>query len=289
MINQQQPSGKPGQAPATGALAGLICLVPIVLYSLEFHSGHQNFEFRERGGSAMQLFLVHGGRQAGWRRDGVGAELTNPGHVVRAPTLQGHAPAESWSGITLSTTADYLVGRINSAGWEGFVIVGPSGGGPLVQLVAAAMPERILWAVFVDASALEDGESINAILPAELVEFARGEATASADQSVAIPAPLFTSTFMQDARLPLQEEIAPRLVPTPDGWLDEPIRLDAKGIGRVLAAYVFLDDDRALSQGLYRAAAKRLNRPVTTRAPGSREAMITRPIELASAILAVAS
>lgn len=237
----------------------------------------------------MRIVLVHGGWQGGWAWDGVVAELTKAGHEVWAPTLQGLGDNDDRAGVTLSTMADNLIGRIADKGWDRFVVVGHSGGGPLIQLVAEAMPEQVEQAIFIDAWVLADGESINAILPAELANFARGTAASSPDQSVPIPPPLFMTAFLQDGSEELHAQVEPRLVPTPGGWLDEPIRLRTAGTGDVPSGYIFLQEDRAVPQELYRASADRLTNPTTASSPGSHQAMLTRPVELAAAIVSVMS
>ena len=113
----------------------------------------------------MRIVLVHGGWQGGWAWDGVVAELAKAGHEAWAPTLQGHGDNDDRAGVTHSTMADNLIGRIADKGWDRFVVVGHSGGGPIIQLVAEAMPEQVEQAIFIDAWVLADGESINAILP----------------------------------------------------------------------------------------------------------------------------
>lgn len=232
----------------------------------------------------MKVLLIHGGWQGGWVWDGVVAALAEGGHEAWAPTLQGMGDDDARSNVTLSTMSDDLVRRVQARGWEEFAIVGHSGGGPIAQLVAEAVPTRVSRVVFVDAWVLADGESINSILPAELAEFARGTAASTPDQSVPIPPPLFMSAFMQDASEALQKEVEPKLVPTPGGWLDEPIKLRNAGTGTIPSSYIFLTEDQAVPQDLYHAAAKRLGDPRVVSAPGSHEAMLTRPAELAVAI-----
>lgn len=237
----------------------------------------------------VRVVLVHGGWQGGWAWDGVVAALEQEGHEAWAPTLEGLGNDDSRAGVTLSSMSADLVKRIKEKGWDRFVLVGHSGGGPIIQLVAEELSDRIERAIFVDAWVLEDGESINSILPAELAEFARGAAAASPDQSVAIPAPLFMGAFLQDASEDLQKSVESRLVPTPGGWLDEPIHLRVAGTGTVPSGYIFLEQDQAVPSDLYRASASRLTNPVTATSPGSHEAMLTRPAELASAIVTVMS
>ena len=60
----------------------------------------------------MRIVLVHGGWHGGWAWDGVVAELAKAGHEAWAPTLQGLGDNDDRAGVTLSTMADNLIGRI---------------------------------------------------------------------------------------------------------------------------------------------------------------------------------
>jgi len=106
----------------------------------------------------MQIVLVHGGWQGGWAWDGVADELRRMGHEVIAPTLRGLEDGDvDRSGVTMSMMARDLIDQVRELTQLDIVLVGHSGGGPLIQLVAEAMPERIGRVVFVDAWVLRDG------------------------------------------------------------------------------------------------------------------------------------
>jgi pimeloyl-ACP methyl ester carboxylesterase len=165
--------------------------------------------------------------------------------------------------------------------------VGHSGGGPLVQLVAEGLPERVTATVFVDAWVLLDGETINDVLPDDLVAAVTEMAKASPDNTVPMPVDLWRTAFMQDGSEDLQRAVEPRLVPTPFGWFDEPVELRRFGSSGIPSGYVFLEQDQAVPPDIYQAAAARLNSPRIATSPGSHEAMLTRPRELAQALLSV--
>jgi hypothetical protein len=69
--------------------------------------------------------------------------------------------------------------------------------------------------------------------------------------------------------------------------MSEPLRLPAFATSGVATSYVFLDDDVTVPKETYEANAARLNNPEVTTSPGAHEAMLSRPRELAEAILRV--
>ncbi|WP_432846334.1 alpha/beta fold hydrolase [Amycolatopsis sp. CA-161197] len=234
----------------------------------------------------MKIVLVHGGWQGGWAWDGVAEQLRAAGHDVFAPTLRGQEDGDvDRSGITLTTMVDDLIGRIEGQGFDRFVLVGHSGGGPVIQLVAERQPERVERTVFVDAWVLADGECINDLLPDELVGAVTALAGQSSDNSVTLPPEMFLGAFLQDADEALAASVAARIVPSPLGWLTEPVRLSRFFTSGVPSSYVFLQQDQAVPKTAYERSANRLADPRIVECPGSHEAMLTHPAELAKALL----
>jgi hypothetical protein len=78
-----------------------------------------------------------------------------------------------------------------------------------------------------------------------------------------------------------------RVVPCPDGWMSEPLKLPGFAGRTVPASYVFLDDDIAVTRDVYEACAARLGQPSTAVSPGGHEAMLSQPGPLADALLTV--
>ncbi|MEV4603304.1 alpha/beta hydrolase [Amycolatopsis sp. NPDC049253] len=234
----------------------------------------------------MKIVLVHGGWQGGWAWDGVAEQLRAAGHDVFAPTLRGHEDgAVDRSGVTLTTMVDDLIDRIERHGFDRFVLVGHSGGGPVIQLIAEQRPERVERTVFVDAWVLADGECINDLLPDEVVGETTALAGQSTDNSITLPPEMFLGAFMQDADEELAARVLARLVPTPLGWLTEPVRLSRFFTSGVPSSYVFLQQDQAAPKAIYERSAGRLTDPRIVECPGSHEAMLTHPAELAKALL----
>ncbi|AIJ22906.1 alpha/beta fold hydrolase [Amycolatopsis methanolica] len=92
--------------------------------------------------------------------------LTAAGHTVRALTLPGLDADADRSGIGVRDHVAAIVAAIDAEN-EPVVLVGHSGGGPLVYAAADARPDRVARIVFVDAGPLTSGASINDALPAE--------------------------------------------------------------------------------------------------------------------------
>jgi hypothetical protein len=83
-------------------------------------------------------------------------------------------------------------------------------------------------------------------------------------------------------------EVIPRLVPCPFGWFDQPIALPRFFERPLRASYILLRDDRAAPRARYEAMAARLCDPLLVECDGSHEAMLTRPGDVAIALLAAA-
>lgn len=79
---------------------------------------------------------------------------------------------------------------------------------------------------------------------------------------------------------------SPRLVPTPFGWVEQPIELPRFFNLDLRASYVFLRDDVAAPRELFEKMAARLGQPLVVECIGSHEAMLTHPDEVAHALIA---
>ncbi|HEY0449349.1 alpha/beta fold hydrolase [Actinophytocola sp.] len=228
---------------------------------------------------------VHGGWQGGWAWDAVADNLRAAGHDVVAPTLRGLEEGDvDRAGITLHDMADDLVRQLDEQGLTDFTLVGHSGGGPVIQIVADRLRTQVRRVVFVDAWVLHNGECINDVLPRELAEAVAAMAAQTPDRTVAIPADMWQATFMQDAEESTLRDTVSRLVPSPYGWFDQPIQLARFWTDQPPSSFVFLRGDQAVPQEIYRAAAARLTNPRTVDCDGSHEAMLTHPKELAAAL-----
>jgi pimeloyl-ACP methyl ester carboxylesterase len=233
----------------------------------------------------MNVVLVHGGWQGGWTWDEVAPILRAAGHHVLAPTLRGlEEGAVNRAGLTLDDLACGLIREIEAAALRDFVVVGHSGGGPVVQLVADRFGRSVQRTVFMDAWVLLDGESINDVHSQRDAEALRASAAQSQDNTVAIDTERWSASFMQDATPEQLAATAARLVPTPLGWFDQPIQLPHFFSLHLPSSYVFLRQDYSAPSGRWREMAARLENPLIAECDGSHEAMLTRPKAVADAL-----
>jgi pimeloyl-ACP methyl ester carboxylesterase len=236
----------------------------------------------------VQFVLIYGGWQGGWCWDGVAEELRRKGHEVFAPTMRGSESGQAdRAGVTLSEMADRVMRDIADRDLRDVVAVGHSGGGPVIQLLREAEPARFKRLVFIDAWVLQQGQAIYDILNGELVQSLRAAADASPGRAIPMPKEFWCGALLND--LPAEEASLwfDRTVPCPEGWLTEKVKLPTFAETAVPTSYVFLEQDVTVPKEIYQANAAQLKQPKTTKAPGSHEAMLSRPVELAAAILRV--
>lgn len=235
----------------------------------------------------MQFVLVHGGWQGGWCWDAVTAALQSAGHDVFSPTLRGSEEGVEVdrTGVTLTGIGEGLVDTISRHDLDGIVLVGHSGGGPAAQYAADRLVERTRRIIFVDAWVLHDGEAINDVLPAPLVESSARAAAQSTDQSVPMELRVWADHFMNGAAAEVTHAAFSRLVPVPFGWLSESIFLPRFWGAALPSSYVFLRQDRAAPSELYRTMAARLDHPRLVECDGPHEAMLTHPDLVAAALM----
>jgi pimeloyl-ACP methyl ester carboxylesterase len=236
----------------------------------------------------MQFLLIHGGWQGGWCWDGVQAVLEERGNDVYAPTLRGFGEGDfDRSGITLDDMTSPVITELAERGLRNIIAVGHSGGGPMIQLLREAAPARFVRLVFVDAWVLNDGERIYDVLPAELSATLQAAAAATPDRSVPLPPELWCAGLMNDVAEDEAMRWYARVTPSPEVSMSEPLRLPTFATSGVATSYIFLDADVTVPRETYEANAARLIDPNVTSSPGAHEAMLSRPRELAEAILRV--
>lgn len=122
-----------------------------------------------RNVGSMDLILVPGFWFDGSVWDAVTPPLVAAGHRVHPVTLPGMeegADLASHADLGLSDWVDAVVGVVDSL--EGpVVLVGHSGGGPVIHAVVDARPDRVARAVYADSWPTGPGFVINDELPVE--------------------------------------------------------------------------------------------------------------------------
>jgi pimeloyl-ACP methyl ester carboxylesterase len=120
----------------------------------------------------LHVVLVPGFWLGAWAWDDVVPHLEAAGlvpHAVTLPGLDAGATAQDRARVTREHHADAVAQLVD--GLEGrVVLVGHSGGGPVVQQVADRGPARIERIVYVDTGPLVDGAALSPDLPADVAE-----------------------------------------------------------------------------------------------------------------------
>jgi pimeloyl-ACP methyl ester carboxylesterase len=170
---------------------------------------------RLRGHHHTHVVLVPGFWLGGWAWDEVVPYLEENGLVPHPVTLPGMASAsDSRAGLTLEDHVRAV--RELVEGLDGHVVlVGHSGGAPVVSGVVDAIPEKIARVVYVDAGPLPDGTSLGTDVPEDAVDhqLPSWEALAADDTP---------HDGIDDAALAAIRE---RSVPTPAGVVRSVVRL----------------------------------------------------------------
>ena len=163
---------------------------------------------RERKRTMNKTFvLIHGTWHGGWAWKEVIGYLFAKGHRAYAPTLAGHGPGETRSGVTHDDCVNSIVSYIRQGGLENVILVGHSFGGTVVQRAAEEIGDRITQTVFLDALVLNRNQNVFEILPAAFLDSLQpthngGQSATSSAESSEFDIPpweTWRDNFMQDA------------------------------------------------------------------------------------------
>lgn len=106
--------------------------------------------------------LVHGAWGGGWSYDRLARELTARGHRVLVAQLAGLGTRRDGlnPAIDLSTHVRDVIGQVEAAGFDRFVLCGHSYGGMVITGVATRLGARIDALCYIDAFLPGDGQSL---------------------------------------------------------------------------------------------------------------------------------
>jgi pimeloyl-ACP methyl ester carboxylesterase len=237
---------------------------------------------------AVNFALVHGAWQTSQAWEDVESALVSAHNAVWTVPLIGCSdqPANR-TGITLTSMAALLAGDLKDQDRGALVLVGHAEAGPLVQLAAAALPDRVRRVVIVGGPVLRTGESIASVHPERYAAVAATGAD-RADQTAALDEAVWQHEFAGGAP-PATWRGRFRSLGCPAGWLTDRPELepfwDLHRLAVLPVSYISLRDDPAAP--LYDALAQRLTDPVTATVPGPLAAPLTDPSPLAAALVAV--
>jgi pimeloyl-ACP methyl ester carboxylesterase len=172
--------------------------------------------------STTHVILVPGYWLGAWAWDDVVPHLRDAGLHPHALTLPGLESADATrSSITLDDHVAAVRDLVDPLDGD-VVLVGHSGGAPVVQMVADQRPDRVRRVVYVDQGPASDGVSFFADLPAERVDVGFPSAEYLATHNLSVEG--------LDARtLAVLRE---RAVREPGGVMRQPVRVrDARRLG----------------------------------------------------------
>jgi pimeloyl-ACP methyl ester carboxylesterase len=242
--------------------------------------------------------LIHGTWHGGWAWKEVIDHLSAKGHRAYAPTLAGHGPGKTRSGVTHDDCVNSVVSFIQEGGLDNVILVGHSFGGTVVQRAAEEIGDRIMRTVFLDALVLNRNESVFEILPAVFLDSLQPKhndgpsATSSADSSeFAIPPwEIWRDNFMQDAVEEHAWLMWEQLTPEP-----AQVNLDKLDLKRFFSlavpkSFIYCRQDKAMPPGYFHPGmSSRLGAHKLLEMDGSHEVMFSRPAEVAEKLIEAAS
>lgn len=234
------------------------------------------------------FLLITGAWHGEWAWRPVGRRLQAAGHRVFALTLPGLRYADDPGAYQMTDVIDSVVGLIDAHDLHGVTVVAHSWGGYVLAGAVPSIADRLRRLVFLNAFVPAEGRSLMDEAPSQYQDVFRALAQASPDNRVLPPFELWQAGFMQDASNDAQQIVYELLVPHPMQYISEAVTpIDPVTLG-VPVTYLLGTDDVIAGEFGYECFAERLGvRP--TPVPGSHEALLTRPAEIAECLLAGSS
>ena len=231
----------------------------------------------------MNFVFVPGVNHGGWCWQPVGRRVRAAGHAAYALTLPGLSMGDDASGLRLVDAVDHIVHEVERRDLRDVVLVGHSFAGIPITAAAPRLRDRLAHLAFFSAFIPRRGESMAAALGPEVTAWMRAVATASPDATIDIDFETFSRRLMQDEPPALQRLVFDQLTPQPSGYvLDSIDAADLPALG-VPISYLLAERDIALAAPGVELAARLGVEPIMV--PGTHEAMLTHPDEVARALL----
>jgi pimeloyl-ACP methyl ester carboxylesterase len=231
--------------------------------------------------------LVPGAWHGGWAWRPVAQRLHAAGHRVVTLTLPGLTDGNDPRGLRLTDAVDHVVGELERRDLTDVILVGHDWGGYPITGAAHRAPDRIRKLVYSSAFVPEDGRSVLDEIPREYAATAVQLAEASGTEAVMLPFEPWRQMFIQDADEPVQRLVHTLLVPQPYGYFTDGLDIPPVRDLGLPTAYIVSTENIALPPGELgwtpRFPARLGVAPLTV--PGGHEACVTRPAELAEALL----
>ena len=231
----------------------------------------------------MNFVFVPGTNHGGWCWHPVGHRVQAAGHNALALTLPGLAMGDDPTGLRLQDAVDHIVEQIERRDLHDVVLVGHSFAGIPITAAAPRLTERLAHLAFFSAFIPRRGESMASALGPQTAAWMRATVQASPIGTIDIDFETFATRLMQDEPARLQRLVFDQLTPQPGGYVLDPVQEQDLRTLNVPITYLLAEKDIALAAPGHELAARLGVEPVMV--PGTHEAMLTHPDELAQALL----
>ncbi|WP_253900688.1 alpha/beta fold hydrolase [Mycobacterium asiaticum] len=227
--------------------------------------------------------LVPGSWHGGWSWQPVANRLRAAGQKALTLTLPGLADGDDPTGYRLQDAVDHIVGEVRRVEDANVVLVAHSWGGYPVTAAARLLAERVSKVVYLNALIPVRGRSLVDDDPPHLRELNLRLIEESPTGSIPATLKDVEQAFMQGVAPELQRLVADLLMPQPGRYFTDAIDVDPATLG-VPTAYLASEHDHALHWPAAEFAARLTVEPTVV--PGTHNALLTHPDEIANAILA---
>ncbi|MFI5955663.1 alpha/beta fold hydrolase [Cryptosporangium sp. NPDC051539] len=232
---------------------------------------------------ALNYVLVPGAWHGGWAWHPVGQRLRAAGHNTFALTLPGLTMGDDPTGLRLADAVDHVVAEVERRDLKNVVLVGHSYAGIPITGATPRLAGRLAGFAFFSAFIPRRGESMADAMGPELAGYLRGTIEASPQGTISVDFEQFRAMLLPDAPEPLQRLVFDQLLPQPGGYMLDAPDVDGVDVLGLPITYVLAREDQGLAAPGAELAARVGVEPVLV--PGSHEALLTHPDEVASALL----
>ena len=235
--------------------------------------------------SGVTFVLIPGAWMGAWSWHPVARHLRGQGHQVVALTMPGLSYGDSPAGLKMADAIDHVVQEIDRRDLREIVLVSHSWGGYPATGAAHLRADRIAKVIYYGAVVPAPGAGMADENPG-YGEAIRASIRAIPDGTVPLPLEAIRAGLMPGESPELQELVAGLALPQPGGYLTDALDVPAVTDIGGPAAYLLGADDRSLARPGGEFAARLGLRP--TAVPGGHMALLSRPSEIAEAVIAAA-
>jgi pimeloyl-ACP methyl ester carboxylesterase len=219
----------------------------------------------------------------GWSWHPIGRRVRAAGHAARALTLPGLVMGDDPTDVTLADAVDHIVGEIERRNLIDVVLVGHSFAGIPIAGAAPRLVGRLAHLAFFSAFIPRQGESMATALGPDTAAWMRSVIEASPTNTLELDFETVRASLMPDEPASLQRLFFDQLMPHPGRYFLDPWSgPELRSLG-VPITYLLAERDIALAAPGEELAARLGVKPIMV--PGTHEALLTHPDELARALL----